>query len=235
MRRLLACTGFVALVSGFIATPSASAQQSVTWFIGGFVPRGFESRDPNDVLVHNLLLEHPLVFEVGDFHNITVGGEYLVALGHNLEAGLGVSFYQKSVPTINRDLTFTNGDEIQSLLKLRTVPINATVRFLPLGRRAPVQPYVGGGVAVINWHYSESGDFVASDGVTIVRGTFEGSGTDVGPLVLGGVRFPIGAVDLGGEIRYQWATGALPPDQDFAGSVIDLGGLNYLFTLNIRF
>jgi len=235
MRRLLACTGFVAIVSGFIATPSASAQQSVTWFIGGFVPRAADSRDINDVLLQNLLQNHPMVFEVSDFHNITVGGEWLVAVGNNLEAGLGVAFYQKSVPTINRDLTFANGDEIQSTLKLRTVPINATVRFLPLGRRAAVQPYVGGGVAIINWHYSESGDFLASDGVTIVRGVFEGNGTDVGPLVLGGVRFPLGAVDLGGELRYQWAKGALPADQDFAGSVIDLGGFNYLFTLNIRF
>jgi hypothetical protein len=235
MRRLLACTGFVALVSGFIATPSASAQQSVTWFIGGFVPRGESARDVNDVLVQNLLLRHPLVFEVSDFHNVTVGGEWLVAIGNNLEAGLGVSFYQKSVPTVNRDRTFINGDEIEATLKLRTVPFAATVRFLPLGRRAAVQPYVGAGVGVINWHYSESGDFLASDDVRIVRGTFEGNGTDVGPIVLGGVRFPLGGVDLGGEIRYQWAKGTLPPEEDFAGSVIDLGGLNYLFTLNIRF
>src|SRR5262245_35183751 len=125
MRRLLACTGFVAIVSGFIATPSASAQQSVTWFIGGFVPRAGDSRQIDDVLVQNLLLRHPLVFEVSDCHNVTVGGEWLVAIGNNLEAGLGVGFYQKSVPTINRDRTFANGDEIDATLKLRTVPINA--------------------------------------------------------------------------------------------------------------
>jgi len=46
---------------------------------------------------------------------------------------------------------------------------------------------------------------------------------------------PVGSWGVGGELRYQAASGSLPADQDFAGSKIDLGGLSYTFTINIRF
>ena len=85
------------------------------------------------------------------------------------------------------------------------------------------------------WRYSETGDFVASDNDTIIHGTFVGSGSKAGPVVLGGVRVPMGPVAVGGEVRYQSAVADLPGDQGFAGSKIDLGGFNYLLTFNIRF
>ncbi len=234
MRRLL-CAGAVALAAGFVAPSAASAQQSVSFYLGGFTPRPEDARDSNDVLVGNLSLLHPLVFRIDDFNGATVGGEWLIGLTGNLEAGLGVGYYQRSTPTINRDLVNENGSEIASTLKLRLVPFSATVRFLPLGRRSGLQPYIGAGVGVFAWRYSESGDFLASDNVSIVHGTFVGSGADAGPLVLGGARFRIGPIDPGFEIRWQSATGTLPADQGFAGSKIDLGGFNYLFTLNVRF
>jgi hypothetical protein len=53
--------------------------------------------------------------------------------------------------------------------------------------------------------------------------------------VLGGVRFPVGAVGVGGEIRWQGAKADLPIEEGFAGSRIDLGGFNYLLTVNFRF
>jgi hypothetical protein len=235
MRRLLLSLTAFAVVVGVVAPPAASAQQSLSLYVGGFVPRPEDARDPDDVLVGNLSLVHPLVFRVSDFNNATFGGEWLVGLGNFVDAGMGVGFYQETVPTINRDLINENGNEIFADLKLRIVPFSATVRFLPLGHRSPVQPYIGAGVGVFVWRYSESGDFVASDNVTIVHGSFVGTGTDVGPVILGGVKFPIGPVDAGGEIRYQSAVGTLPADQGFAGSTIDLGGFNYLFTFAIKF
>jgi hypothetical protein len=60
-------------------------------------------------------------------------------------------------------------------------------------------------------------------------------------VILGGVRVPVGSWGVGGELRWQSAKGDLPADQDFAGTVnsigpkIDLGGLTYTFTINVRF
>ena len=129
---------------------------------------------------------------------------------------------------------FSRRDEVVSHLKLRIVPFTATFRWLPVGHNAPIQPYVGGGVGVFGWRYSESGEFVDSSDRSIFTGNFEGSGAAVGPVVLGGVRVPIGRTALGFEARYQHAKGELPRDQEFSGSE-NLGGMNYLFTFNIRF
>ena len=78
-------------------------------------------------------------------------------------------------------------------------------------------------------------------GDSIFRQTYEGSGSEVGPLILGGIRVPLDKVALGFELRHQSAEGKLPTDQGFATSTpnavptIDLGGFSYLFSVNFRF
>jgi len=231
MRRLTA-TGFATLVIlGFVGTPVASAQQQVVFSVGGFSPRSADSRTNDDVLVNNLDF---LAFNVSDFSGALFGGEYITALGNNFDAGLGVGYYQRSVPTVYNDFVNSNGTEIQQTLKLRIVPFTATVRWLPMGHHNGVEPYVGAGVGIFNYHYSEFGQFLANDN-SIFNGTFDGSGTAVGPVILGGVRVPVGSWGVGGELRWQSATGDLPPEQDFSGNKIDLGGFTYTFTINVRF
>ena len=230
MRRFVSFS-VVALVLGLFATPPASAQQSLNLYVGGFVPRGQDGRDRNDVLLNNLDF---LAFNIKDFRSATVGGEWLIGLGNNLEGSIGVGFQTKTVPTVYLNFVNTNGSEIEQDLKLRVVPFTATVRFLPMGRNNGIEPYIGAGVAVLNYRYSESGQFLATDR-SIFRDTFIGSGTAAGPVILGGVRVPVGSWGFGGEIRWQSAKGDLPSDQDFSGTKIDLGGVNYLFTINIRF
>jgi hypothetical protein len=243
MRRLLPLF-VVALVLGFIETPIASAQQSVNLFIGGFTPRSFDGRGTDDVLFQNgaflSSLNRANGIDIGQFNGVTVGGEYLVGLGPFLEGGLGISFYQKTTPTVYTDFVNADGSDISQDLKLRIVPLTATVRLLPLGHKSPIQPYVGAGVGVFLWRYSETGQFLDTNNVAFI-GNFTGSGSKVGPVVLGGLRFGIGQVTAGGEIRWQGAKANLPTDQGFAtapGSLqpkIDLGGVNYLFTLGFRF
>src|SRR5262245_6301095 len=177
----------------------------------------------------------PLV-QRSDLSGFTVGGEYLVALGRNFDAGVGIGFYQRSTAAVDRFNEFAGtGDPIVADLKLRVVPVSATFRFLPLGHSDGVVPYIGAGVGAFGWRYSESGDFVANDNRTIIHGNFAGSGWNTGPVILGGLRVPIGSVGVGGEIRWQSALGNLPSDQDFAGTKIDLGGLTYSFTINFKF
>jgi len=224
----------VLAVAGAVLTPApAAAQQTINFSFGGFSPRSEDARDVNDVLVQDRTF---LDFNVGDLHGVTVGGEWLIGLGEHFDAGLGLGFYQRSTLAADRFSEFDiTGDAILADLKLRVVPFNATFRWLPLGRHAGVQPYIGGGVGVFGWRYSETGDFVASDNVTIIHGNFVGSGSATGPVVLGGVRVPVGSWSIGGELKYQAAEGNLPSNQGFAGSTIDLGGLTYAFTFGVRF
>ena len=84
MRRLIFCFSAVALVTGFVATPRADAQQTVNFYVGGFSPRGFDSRGTDDVLFQNANF---LTFDMKDFNSATVGAEWLVgAQGEAREA-----------------------------------------------------------------------------------------------------------------------------------------------------
>jgi hypothetical protein len=231
MRRLFVATGILVLTA--VLTPATSyAQQSVNFYVGGFVPKGEDSRGRDDVLWNNLDF---LAFNIKDFNGGTAGAEYLVGLNEFVEAGLGVGIYSRTVPSVYADLVNSNGTEIEQDLKLRMVPFSATIRFLPIGRSNGIEPYIGAGVAIVNWRYSETGDFVDFTDGSIFRDTFKASGTATGPTILGGIRIPFGAWSLGGEIRWQKAEGDLPTELGFAGDKIDLGGMNYLATVGVRF
>jgi hypothetical protein len=237
MRRLLTISA-VALMLGFVVVPTASAQQSFSVYLGGFTPQGLDSRGNDDVLFQNnaflTTLNRDRGIDINQFNGFTFGGEYLIGFGNNLEAGLGIGFYQKTAPVVYTDLVNANGQEIFQDLKLRVIPFNATVRFLPFGQHNPVQPYIGAGVGVFRWRYSETGEFIDSQD-NIFTDNFVGSGSVAGPVVLGGVRFPMGPFAAGGEIRWQSAKANLPADEGFAGPKLNLGGVNYVFTLNFRF
>jgi hypothetical protein len=230
MRRLSTALIIVALAS--LAAPTVSfAQQSVTFSIGGFVPKGFDSRDRNDQILDDASY---LAFRMSDFNSVTFGGEYLVGLGRWFDAGLGVNWYSGSAHSVYADVINSNGTEIEQDLKLRMVPFTATVRVLPLGRNSGIRPYIGGGVAIVNWKYTESGDFVDFTDGAIFPAQYEGSGTATGPLFLFGATVPLGTVGIGGEVRYQHAEGDLPADQ-FLLPKIDLGGWSYVATVHVRF
>ena len=232
MRRLAFATVMIVLLAGVLLPSASYAQQSVNFYVGGFTPTAEEARDTRDVLWNDLDF---LSFNIKDFNAGTAGAEYVVGLGEYFDGSLGVGIYSRAVPSVYSNYVNSNGSEIEQSLKLRMVPFTATVRWLPLGRSAGIEPYLGAGVAIINFRYSESGQFVDFTDSSVFRDTFTGSGTATGPTVLGGVRFPIGSFSLGGEVRWQRALGNLPADQDFAGSKIDLGGVNYLATFNVRF
>jgi len=249
MKRQWFYTVFAAV--GLLALTSASAQaqvvqvsrggdsrHSIGFNFGGFFPRGEDARDVDDTILADL---DDLAFQVKDFRNVTFGGEYLFGISDFLEAGVGVGYYQKSVNSVYANFVNTNGSEIEQDLKLRIVPVTATIRFLPVGRSGPVQPYVGAGVGIFNWRYSEIGDFVDFDNNNTVfsnrSNPFVADGTAVGPVILGGVRFPIGdAMTFGGEVRWQKATGDTGGiNAGFLGDKIDLGGATASFTIHFRF
>src|SRR5438094_1107264 len=145
-RRLLSVMA-VMFVSGFLTARSASAQQSVNVFLGGFTPRALDARPDADVLVGNnnflATSNRNSGIDIGQFNHVTVGAEWLFPLTHYVEGGLGVGLYQRSVPTVYTNLVNKNGNEIEQTLKLRIVPFTATARLVPFGNDRPVQPYIG--------------------------------------------------------------------------------------------
>ena len=119
----------------------STGKSTVNFNIGYFDIRGHDStfleevadsRVPGDVLVANLQNLHPLLFEINDFNSAVFGGEYLLGIGSQFEAGVGIAYSQRTVPSIYADLTRPGGVEIEQELKLQQIPITFTGRFLIL-------------------------------------------------------------------------------------------------------
>ena len=146
-------------------------------------------------------------------------------------------------PSVYRDFVNDNGSEIAQDLKLRIVPISATIRFLPVGRGAAVEPYIGGGIGIFNWRYSEIGEFVDFSDGTIFREQYKADGTSFGPVIVAGLRIP-DRRRVHGRLRVQMAESrrATPTRRksDLLGRKIDSVGTSEInhsgrFTMHFRF
>jgi hypothetical protein len=238
MRHTLRIVGVgLLMAAAMVARPAeASAQvvQSLNLNIGVFMPRGEDTRVANDVWLANLPVYR---FEVKDFTGGEVSAEWNFAFGDRVELGLGGAFYQRTIDTNYRDYTNPNGSEVQSKFKLRTAPLTGVIRVMPFGNARSFQPYIGGGIGIVNWRYSEVGDFIDfNDNNNVYRARYTADGNKAAPVILAGFRAPVGgdvwAITFEG--RYLRAEGDLNTN-DFLGSKIDLGGTSLRFGVLLRF
>lgn len=232
--RLISLLSLILVMFFFVTPTIAAADQIFGASVGYFALRGEDARVPDDVLARNL---ESLAFRIGDFNNAALGAEYLVGIGDFFEAGVGIGFYRRTVPSVYAAWTDIDGTEIEQDLKLRIVPVTATVRVLPFGRRNAIQPYFGGGIGLYNWRYSEVGEFVDfNDDNFIFRDRYTASGTDAGPVAIAGIRVPVGnGLTVGGELRYQKARGYVGRENGFLDDRIDLGGYTTQFNVHVHF
>lgn len=218
------------LAASLMAVP-AQAQQSLDVNLGFFSPRAEDGRVDGDVLAINRAF---LVFEIKDFNGFFGEAALSREIGNYFEAGIGIGFYQRTVPTIYDEWVNEDGSEIEQDLKLRNFPLTATLKMFPMGQRRTVQPYVGVGLGMNFWRYSETGEFVDFTDDSIFRDSFVQTGTAAGPVGMFGVRARVGSsMDVGAEVRLHWAQGDL--NEDFLGDKIDLGGYSVMSTFKFRF
>ncbi len=229
-RKLAYAVAFV-LTASPVWADQDSGKYGLTLNLGGFALRAEDARVPGDVLFEN---RNYLAFDIKEFNAATFGGEWLVGVGDFIEIGAGAEYFGRSVPSVYADLVNQDGSEIAQDLKLRIVSIPVTARFGAFGNGRRLEPYGGGGIVLLAWRYSETGQFVDYTDLSVFRNKYVASGTTVSPIVLGGLRlFVTPRFGVGGEIRYQKGEGKL--SSDFYGDRIDLGGMTYLFTFKVRF
>lgn len=250
--RIIRAMSLAVIVTGFATPASAQVVQSLGVGMGIFMPRGYDTRVDGDVLVANLTqpevlpgVSGSLAFDIGDFRSFPLFGEWNVALNRNIEFSVGVSFSNKKVDSVYLDLLNSHGTpstsddtEIEQDLRLRMIPITGIVRFLPFGDATSVQPYVGGGIAAVNFRYTETGEFVDPSDLAIFADRFVATGTALGGVILGGIRLPMGGdvYAFTVEGRYQFASGKTGGAQaNFLGDKIDLSGGLVNFGLIVRF
>lgn len=230
---LLAPASAFAQIHQVGSSSTADRRSTVNFTIGYFGLKGLESRVADDVIAADLLNAHPLLFEVKDLNSAIFSGEYLYAATRNIEVGVGLGFAQRTAHSVYADLTHSSGAEIEQDIKLRQIPVTFTGRFLILPKGSPVEPYVGAGIVAIRYQYSEVGEFV--DNGTIFPAVYKANGTAAGPIVLAGLRAPVGNWTVGGEMRWQKAEASGLLNEGFLGDKLDLGGWQANFTFGVRF
>ena len=188
------------------------AQQSVNFYLGGFVPHGEDARVDGDVLV-GTDLGLPGVRHRATSTGGTIGGEWLVGAGRVRRGRprrrlLLSRRCRASTPSSSND----NGSEIEQDLKLRIVPFTATIRFLPLGRRAPVAAVHRRRRGRLRLALQRDAASSSTSTTTASSATASSdSGAATGPVSSAACSVPIGPLRSSAvEVRYQTAKGDLP-------------------------
>ncbi len=217
------------MLVGMVALPGlAGAQQVIGVTVGQFAVASESSRSPGDVLRANRSFQ---TFDIGDFDNVIVGGDWMLALGTYIEAGAGFEFYQKRVSGTEPVREVTTGNNLALDMTVRTISVPITARVFPLTRNARIQPYVGGGATIHFWRYTE--ERVLSIGSFSSQSSVIDQGITLGPVVFGGARVPVGRVSVGGEVRYRRKATRLSGPV-FAGTTLDLGGVSTVATVQFH-
>jgi hypothetical protein len=217
------------LVSLLAIAGRADAQQVIGVSVGTFTVASESSRSGEDVLRANRGFQ---TFDIGDFNNVVVGGDWMLPFGEYLEAGAGFEFYQKSVSGTQPMTEPATGVDLALDMTVRTISVPITARVFPLTRNTRVQPYVGGGVTIHFWRYTE--ERVLTSGIFSGQSSAIDQGITLGPVVFGGARVPLGpTVSVGGEVRYRTKEARLNGPV-FAGTTLDLGGVSTVATVQFR-
>lgn len=218
------------------SSSSRDAKITINFSVGFSRLQGYGSRPVEDILYQDLQPPQPLLFNISDLNSVPVGGEFVYGFTRHIEAGVGVTYGSRTAHSVYANLTHPDNSEIMQDLKLKQISESFTGRYLILPRGSPIEPYIGGGLIAIRYDYSETGEFVDANDLSIFPAQYTTSGTVAGPLILGGVRGRIGGKFVaGGELRWHRATADVPSTAGFLGTKLDLGAWGANFTFGVRF
>lgn len=202
--------------------------------LGAFFPRADSNLFYDD--------EELYLVQKSDWVGFAGGVEYNQVMAKNLELGIHVDGYGKTIDTSYREFVRPDDSEIYQTLRLNVVPFGLTVRLVPTSKRTKVAPYVGGGIDLFYWKYEEWGDFIDfwDPEMAIYNDAFYSSGVAFGFHATGGVRFYLNRdFAIVAEGRYQWAEAEM--GDDFAPTEpglinrLDLSGATAYLGVHVRF
>ena len=204
--------GLLALLAGGalgLSAQPAAAQQTLNFSFGYFTVRGEDARVEGDILNEHLgAAMRRWCSTSSDFNGATVGAEWLVPLGQYLEAGAGVSFSRRTVPSVyeaSSTRTARRSSRTCACVACRSPSRSGCCRS---ARSRASSRTSAADSRSFSWRYSESGEFVDfSRRNAIFREQFVASGSETGPVVLGGIRFAGDSLSAGAEVRYHSADG----------------------------
>jgi opacity protein-like surface antigen len=231
MRRIIAVFTLALLA----AWPRPSSAGNLDLRIGAFFPRADSNLFREDAALY-LRDGHGL--KKSDWTGWAGGIAYNSKIANNLEIGVSLDGYGKTLHTSYADYTNDAGGEIRQSLELDVVPLAVSLRMVPTSRRARLAPFVEVGADVVFYEYKEFGDFIDfqshQDPLPIYSDAFKSSSAAPGFHVAGGLKVAINDdFSVVGQYKYLFAEHDM--DEDFSGLRIDLSGGMATLGLNIRF
>jgi hypothetical protein len=231
MRRVLAVLTLGVAIG--VGLPTTAAAGGLDLRIGGFKPAADSTLFRDNTELYTV--------DKGDWLGIYGGAEYSAGFGDNFEIGFHIDGYGRSIGTSYRDFERPSGRLITQTLKLRTVPMGVTLRYVVRPERGQITPYVGAGADLVYWNYQEFGDFIDFDdevNLPVFPDHFESDGVAPGFHVAAGVRVPVSYdFSIVGEVRYLWAKDDMSGDFGaYTGpDKLHISGGSATVGLNVRF
>jgi hypothetical protein len=232
------------LLTIFVAGAGSASAGGFDVRVGGFFPRGDLNTslfsDLNDLYTPNASGSRGV--KGSDFNAVFGGVEYNTRLAEYVEVGFSIDGLSRKVDTSYRDYLHSDRSEIQQTLKLEMMPIGATIRLIPTGKRTRVAPYLGGGIDAVYYKYEEYGDLIDFGDPThpIGPGALHSQGVAFGVHAVAGVRVYLNRdFAIVGEGRYQWAQKDMAddfvPNESGLINRIDLTGPSVTIGVHVRF
>ena len=186
-----------------------------------------------------------LTVDRSDFQTAVLGGELAVRVTSRLDVALGISVSESQTSSEFRDWVDADDLPIEQVTSLRQVPITISAKAYlqepgrKVGRLAWVPssfaPYVGGGVGLVWYEFTQTGDFVDFDTLEVFNDFLKSDGNTFTAHGLVGADFSLTPrVVLTGEGRYSWGKGDM--SQDFVDfDALDLSGFRATAGFKLRF
>jgi hypothetical protein len=171
------------------------------------------------------------------FEDVIVGMDYIHWLGPRLGLIASANGFETDTVQAYRDFEDASGRDIRhtTSFEVSSGTVGLILRFA--GRKAAIQPYIGGGGGFYDWTLEESGDFIDFGGpdLLIFSDTFLADGTTFGTFFLAGLNIPVGdSWSVFAEARWDSADDELTDDFSGLGD-IDLAGRQLAAGLAFRF
>ena len=243
---------FIAL---FLLVPGFAFPDLVTFKVGYFFP-GADSDLWTDEF-------DQMTFQKGDFQDTVFCFTYEYFLSNQISLCLSLDGYSEKKAgsyldyvgdTVDNELyafDYGQGSSIAHVFTVSITPLQASIKLTPLGRRASVIPYVGGGVGAYIWTVRMQGDTIdfsepiefydpALDEVVIGYPVYPTDIRHESKFALGfhgfaGVMIPVAnRISIDGEFKFNYASGNLDPEFqgfenfDLSGYQVTVG-INYWF------
>lgn len=178
--------------------------------------------------------------ERADLRSAAIGFSFVAGFSEHLEVGFNLDYASATASNGYRDYADGLGYPILHDTRLRTMPLTADLRILPIGRSAgngKAVFYLGAGIGTVLYDYEESGDFIdfSHPDWPVVYDRYADSGAALETHALAGLELPFGRNwGMLFEVKYSWAEAELGGAFAEMGS-IDLGGPSGYVGMSLRF